>query len=138
MKHRILIVEDNALNLELLCTWLETEGYDVVAATDLKTAFSVVESSPPHAVLLDIQLGVDDGLALTKWMRRQPALRHIPLIAVTAHALLSERDHILNSGCNACISKPVDFALLRRTLDRWLPVAGSEDESPLPDYDPAA
>ncbi|HEV8384161.1 MAG TPA: response regulator [Candidatus Acidoferrales bacterium] len=121
MKHRILVVEDNALNLELLCTWLGTEGYEVLTATDLKTAFSLVESNPPHAVLLDVQLGADDGLALADWIRRQPALRHIPLIAVTAHALLSERDHILNSGCNACISKPVDFNLLRKSLDRWLP-----------------
>lgn len=120
MKHRILVVEDNALNLELLCTWLETEGFEVLSAIDLKTAYARVESGRPHAVLLDVQLGSDDGLALAAWLRSQPSLRHIPLIAITAHALLNERDHILNSGCNACISKPVDFGLLRKSLDHWL------------------
>jgi CheY-like chemotaxis protein len=137
MKHRILVVEDNALNLELLCTWLATEGYDVLSATDLQSAFSLMESSLPHAVLLDVQLGADDGLQLAGWVRRQPALRHIPLIAVTAHALVSERDHILNSGCNACISKPVDFVVLRKSLNHWLRHAVNSAES-LPSWNNTA
>ena len=128
MNHRILVVEDNPLNRELLCAWLDTEGYEVLIAADLQSAFSAVEKNAPHVVLLDVQLGADDGLSLATWMRRQPALRHIPLIAVTAHALLTERNHILNSGCNACISKPVDFDLLRRTLNYWLP--SDEGEPP--------
>ena len=138
MKHRVLVVEDNALNLELLCTWLDTEGFDVLSATDLQSAFALVESGRPHAVLLDIQLGADDGLSLATWMRMQPALRHIPLIAVTAHALLNERDRILSSGCNACIPKPVDFDLLRRSLHRWLPLAASEGEPPSSGRNPAS
>ena len=136
MTRRILIVEDNPMNLELLSTWLETEGYDVSAAKDLQAAFALLASNPPHAVLLDVQLGSDDGLALAHWIRRQPALRHIPVIAVTAHALLSERNHILNSGCNACISKPVDFELLRKNLHYWL-TSPRDSDAPIP-TDPAA
>jgi DNA-binding response OmpR family regulator len=61
MKHRILVVEDNRLNSELLRDWLEVEGYEVATAADLNAAFAAVRSQPPNAVLLDIQLGSEDG-----------------------------------------------------------------------------
>ena len=121
MKHRILVIEDNPLNLELLSDWLNGEGFEVHSAVNLKSAFVLAERSRPHAVLLDIQLGADDGLMFAAWLRSHKSLRATPLIAVTAHALLSERDHILKSGCNDCISKPVDFRNLRQCLQRWLP-----------------
>ncbi len=120
MKPRILVVEDNPLNRELLCEWLDAEGYEVVTAADLKAGFEAVEKEHPHAVLLDVQLGADDGLSLAAWLRQQPALRDIPVIAVTAHAMMTERERILQAGCNACVSKPVDFKLLREQLQRWL------------------
>ncbi len=122
MTHRILVVEDNAVNRELLCDWLNVEGYEVVAAEDLKTAIAAAECHSPQLVLLDIQLGADDGLSLVSWMRTQPALRSIPIIAVTAHAMVVEQDRILMAGCNACISKPLDFKLLSDQLSRWLAV----------------
>lgn len=125
MSYRILVVEDNPLNAELLMDWLETEGYEVLSASDLKTAFTAIESLQPHAVLLDVQLGSEDGLSLATWIRQQPALRHIPVIAVTAHAMANDRDHILHAGCNAYIPKPVDFRLLREHLGRWLTCAES-------------
>ena len=121
MKHRILVVEDNPLNLELLRDWLQGEGFEVHSAADLRSAFAQAERSQPHAVLLDIQLGADNGLMFAVWLRSHKLLGETPLIAVTAHALLSERDLILKSGCNDCISKPVDFRLLRQSLQRWLP-----------------
>jgi CheY-like chemotaxis protein len=123
MTHRILVVEDNAVNRELLCDWLNVEGYEVVAAEGLNTAIAVVQGHPPQLVLLDIQLGADDGLSLVSWMRTQPVLQSIPVIAVTAHAMVVERDRILMAGCNACISKPLDFKLLSDQLSRWLAVA---------------
>lgn len=118
MKPRILVVEDNALSRELLCDWLETEGYEVASTADLKAAFAEVRSHQPHAVLLDIQVGADDGLALATWIRDEPTFREIPVIAVTAHALPAERERILNGGCNACLSKPIDFQALREELRR--------------------
>jgi CheY-like chemotaxis protein len=116
MKPRILVVEDNALSRELLCDWLETEGYEVAATEDLKAAFAAVRSHQPQAVLLDIQVGADDGLALAAWMRQEPAFREIPVIAVTAHAMADEQQRILQGGCNACLSKPIDFAALQKEL----------------------
>ena len=120
MKHRILIVEDNALNSELLRDWLEVEGYEVAIVTDLNGAFAAVKSQPPNAVLLDVQLGAEDGLQLASWMGQQAGLSDIPVIAVTAQASVAERQHILESGCKSIVSKPVDFAALRDQLRLWL------------------
>lgn len=120
MKHRVLVVEDNPLNRELLCDWLEMEGYEVCTATDLGSARAVVETQRPHAILLDIQLGAEDGLALAAWLRQQPDLASTPVIAVTAHAMVTEQERILHAGCNAHVSKPIDFRALSEQLRRWL------------------
>jgi len=120
LKHDILVVEDNQLNRELLCDWLEVEGYDLWSAANLKTSYDVFAKRLPDVVLLDINLGAEDGLDLIAWMRQKPEMREIPVIAVTAHALAAERERILNAGCNACLSKPIDFQLLREELNRWL------------------
>ncbi len=123
MKHRILVVEDHPLNRELLSQWLETEGYEVTEAEDLKGALAGLEGQKPEAVLLDIQLGTEDGAELATWIRQQPKLREIPIIAVTAHAMTVEQQRILQAGCNACISKPIDFNLLRKQLDGWIGIS---------------
>jgi two-component system sensor histidine kinase/response regulator len=113
-------VEDNPLNRELLCDWLETEGYEVLSAETLSSAIASMQQLPPDAVLLDVQLGDDDGLSLATWIRKQPKLGRIPVIAVTAHALATEQHSFLLAGCNACVSKPINFNMLREELDRWL------------------
>ena len=118
--HRILVVEDNAINRELLCDWLEAQDYAVLSAEDLGGARRLLQGEQPDAVLLDVQLGNEDGLSLAAWMRRQPGFSGIPVIAVTAHALVTEQQRFLQSGCNACISKPIDFKLLHRELGKWL------------------
>ena len=123
---RILVVEDNAFNSELLSDWLELEGYEAAIATDLNAAFAAVRNQPPDAVLLDVQLGSDDGLSLASWMREQNGLSQIPVIAVTAQAMLSDRQHILESGCKSIVSKPIDFVLLQQALKLWLPFAPTQ------------
>jgi CheY-like chemotaxis protein len=120
LKHCVLIVEDNQLNRELLRDWLEVEGYEVWSATDLQTSYETIAKRIPDAVLLDINLGRDDGLDLIAWMRQKLETREVPVIAVTAHALIAEQERILKAGCRACLSKPIDFHLLRAELDRWL------------------
>jgi CheY-like chemotaxis protein len=116
----ILVVEDNAINRELLCDWLEARGYVVLSAEDVATSQRLLQSRQADAVLLDVQLGSEDGLSLASWTRQQPGFSGIPVIAVTAHAMVTEQQRFLQSGCNACISKPIDFKLLKRTLDKWL------------------
>ena len=120
MKHCILVVEDNQLNRELLRDWLEVEAYEVWCAADLKESYEVFSKRLPDAVLLDINLGKDNGLDLLAWMLQKPETRKIPVIAVTAHALVAEQERILKAGCRACLSKPIDFQLLREELNRWL------------------
>jgi two-component system, cell cycle response regulator DivK len=120
MKHRILVVEDNQANRELLCDWLESEGFEVLAAENLEQSFGVFKNEPPHAVLLDIQLGSEDGLSLAKWIRHESKLQYIPVIAVTAHAMVTDQERVMQAGCNACVSKPIDFKLLGAQLEKWL------------------
>jgi DNA-binding response OmpR family regulator len=129
MRHRILVVEDNPLNGELLRDWLEVEGYEVAIATDLNAAFVAVRNEPPNAVLLDVQLGSEDGLSLASWMRQQARLSEIPVIAVTAQAMVAERQHILQSGCRGIVPKPVDFSVLRHQLQLWLNCSAVMQES---------
>jgi len=120
MKHRILVVEDNQPNRELLCDWLESEGFEVVYAETLEQCYAAFKVKLPHAVLLDVQLGREDGLLLAKWIRQRQALPHIPIIAVTAHAMLTDHERVLQAGCDACISKPVNFKSLSQQLDLCL------------------
>jgi two-component system cell cycle response regulator DivK len=120
MKHRILVVEDNAANSELLCDWLDAEGYEAVTAENLEQAFAAFKTQRPDVVLLDVQLGAEDGLSLAAWMRKEPPLLGTPVIAVTAHALVTDHERVIRAGCDACISKPVDFKLLSAELKRRL------------------
>jgi CheY-like chemotaxis protein len=121
LKHSVLVVEDNQPNRELLCDWLEVEGYEVWSAADLKTSFGVFPKRLPDVVLLDINLGDENGLDLVAWMRQRPETLLIPVIAVTAHALVAEQEVILQAGCKACLSKPINFKSLRELLSHWLP-----------------
>jgi CheY-like chemotaxis protein len=120
LRRCILVVEDNQLNCELLRDWLEVESYEVWCAADLKASCEVFSKRLLDVVLLDINLGKADGLDLLAWMRQKPETREIPVIAVTAHALVEEQQRIMNAGCRACLSKPIDFQLLRVELKRWL------------------
>jgi two-component system, cell cycle response regulator DivK len=120
LKNRVLVVEDQQLNLELLCDWLEAEGYEVWAAADLKGAYDIFAKEVPHAVLLDINLGGENGLDLVKWMWQKSEFAEIPVIAVTAHAMVTDQARIMRAGCRACLSKPVEFRVLREELKRWL------------------
>jgi|SRR5580704_4510168 CheY-like chemotaxis protein len=120
MNHRIMVVEDNPLNRELLCDWLDTEGFNVVPAENIDEAMAAFERQPPHAVLLDVQLGPEDGLALAAWIREDPRFRSLPVIAVTAHAMVTDQQRVMQAGCNACVSKPIDFKLLSNHLQAYL------------------
>jgi two-component system cell cycle response regulator DivK len=123
MKTFVLVVEDNLANQELLQDWLEAEGFEVVSAGNLQSALNALEARTPHVVLLDVHLGTEDGLALSAWIRSNPPISHIPIIAVTAHAMMADQQRVVQAGCNACVPKPIDFKLLRGQLTQWLGVA---------------
>jgi CheY-like chemotaxis protein len=125
MKTFVLVVEDNIANQELLQDWLETEGFDVASVGNLQSALNALEARTPHVVLLDVQLGTEDGLALSAWIRSNPPISHIPIIAVTAHAMMADQQRVVQAGCNACVPKPIDFKMLRGQLAHWLGTATS-------------
>jgi two-component system cell cycle response regulator DivK len=120
MKKRVLLVENDAASRELLSDWLTREGYEAVSADDVTHGKAALVLLTPDAVLLDIGLGEHNGLDLAAWMRQQSRLAGVPVIAVTAHAMTSDREFILKSGCNDYVPKPVDFARLRQCLERWM------------------
>jgi CheY-like chemotaxis protein len=95
-------LEDNLLNRELLRDWLEVEGYEVWLAVDLTTSYEAFAKQVPDAVLLDINLGADNGASTSShgWARNRRCAE-IPVIAVTAHSLVTEQDRILRAGCQA-------------------------------------
>lgn len=130
MSHRILVVEDNQPNRELLCDWLEAEGFHALSAENLAESFAALKAEPPHVVLLDVQLGAEDGLALAKWIRQEPTLRTVPIIAVTAHAMVADHERVLQAGCDACVSKPIDFKLLGEQIEWCLRSAVSSPTHP--------
>jgi two-component system cell cycle response regulator DivK len=123
MKQRMLVVENNSPRRELLCDWLQAEGFEVSAAEDLERAFAAFTNHSPCAVLLDVQSGPEGGLTLPAWMRTGLRLQTIPVIAVTARATVIDQERVIQSGCNACISRPLDFQLLRERLQHWLTIA---------------
>lgn len=120
MKYRILVVEDNQPNRELLSDWLEAEGFEVQSVENLAQSVAAIESELPHAILLDVQLGLEDGLSLATWIRQEPRLHPIPIIAVTAHAMVTDQERVIQAGCNAGVSKPIEFKLLSKQLQWWL------------------
>jgi CheY-like chemotaxis protein len=127
MNRLILVVEDNPANSELLSDWLDVEGFSVATAETLERAFDAVRNRRFDAILLDVQLGPEDGLELARWMRSDPERRNTPVIAVTAHAMVTDQTRVMQAGCNVCISKPIDFQLLRKQLDAYLPETPNQD-----------
>ena len=137
MRPAVLVVEDDAASRELLQLWLHAEGYQVRCATDVAASRAAIGEAAPDLILLDIGLGAEDGLELAAWIRQQPQTAAIPVIAVTAHAMVSDRARIFASGCNAFLAKPVDFQELRTALQDWLHPA-ARDTAPSPGHRKAA
>lgn len=109
---RILLVEDNALNRDMLSRRLARHGYDVDVAVDGGEALSRAVSSTPGLILMDLSIPVIDGWEVTRRLKQDPATRDIPVIALTAHAMSGDREKALAAGCDEFETKPVDLAAL--------------------------
>jgi two-component system cell cycle response regulator DivK len=108
MKGHILVIEDNEQNLYLVRFILEKNGYTVSAALDGKTGIEMADRLRPDLILLDIQLPVMDGYAVARHLRANAALAAIPVVAVTSHAMVGDRDKAMAVGCNGYIEKPIN------------------------------
>ena len=116
---RILVIEDNELNMDLLVQLLEDE-YQVLTATDGATGVEVAEQELPDLVLMDLSLPVLDGWAATRRIKGSDLMRHIPVIALTAHAMVGDARKALAHGCDDYLTKPIDEDLLFHKLEQFL------------------
>ncbi|MDP9126193.1 MAG: response regulator [Pseudomonadota bacterium] len=129
---RILLVEDNAINREIAVTVLRRAGIEVDVAGDGEQALSMLEHERFDGVLMDCQMPVMDGYAATRALRQQPRWRELPVIAMTANALVGDRAKVLEAGMNDHIAKPIKVDELFSTLARWIRPAPAESEVEAP------
>jgi CheY-like chemotaxis protein len=119
-RFRILLVEDFDDARELYSTCLRSSGYDVIEASTGNEAVELARSASPDLILMDLLLPGMDGWQATAELKSDPRVKHVPIVALTAHALSDERERIANLGCDAFLAKPCLPPDLIRTVDRSL------------------
>lgn len=120
MRAKVLVVEDNEDNRALLVKVLSRQGYEVVEATSGEEALEIAERLPPDLVLMDLNLVGMSGFEATRRMKQNSKLRHIPVVAITAYAMVGDRERALECGCNGYLSKPVDVRRLPEQVKAYL------------------
>jgi len=123
---KILIVEDAPFNTDLLVQLLE-DDYELITASDGAAGLVLAAQASPDAILMDMSLPVMDGYTATRQLKADPALCHIPVIALTAHAMLGDADKVRAAGCDAYLTKPLDEAALFAALARCLGLGDKDD-----------
>ena len=119
---KILIVEDNEMNLDMLSRRLTRRGFEIVIATDGAQGVELAQSEVPDLILMDMSLPVLDGWQATRQIKSDPEVKHIPIIALTAHAIAGDREKCLAAGCNEYESKPVKFPKLMGKIGMFIDV----------------
>jgi len=116
----VLIVEDNELNMKLFHDLLEAHGYDTVGTRNGVEVIELARTHRPDLILMDIQLPEVSGLEVTKWIKGDPELHEVPVVAVTAFAMKGDEERIRQGGCEAYLSKPISVAKFMETIRRFL------------------
>jgi CheY-like chemotaxis protein len=116
---KILLVEDNEMNRDMLSRRLVKKGYDVVIAVDGEQALELAHSETPDLILMDISLPGLDGWEATRRLKAMPETRAIPIIALTAHAMAGDREKCLEAGCDDYDTKPVEFPRLLEKIQKF-------------------
>ena len=117
---KILLVEDNEMNRDMLTRRLERKGYEVVIAVDGQAGVDMASSSNPDIILMDLSLPVMDGWEATRQIKADPATQGIPLIALTAHAMAGDEQKAREAGCDDYDTKPVDIKRLLGKIENLL------------------
>ena len=120
MGKKILIVEDNELNMKLFHDLLEVHGYETLQTKDGREALDLARKHVPDLILMDIQLPEVSGLEVTKWLKEDDSLKTIPVVAVTAFAMKGDEEVIRQGGCEAYISKPISVTSFLETVRRFI------------------
>jgi len=120
IRKRVLIVEDNDLNMKLFNDLLVAHGYGTLQTKDGTEALALARQFRPDLILMDIQLPEVSGLQVTQWIKSDDVLRSIPVIAVTAFAMKGDEEKIRDGGCEAYIAKPISVSSFLKTVERFL------------------
>jgi two-component system cell cycle response regulator len=117
---RILVIEDNPANLELMSYLLTAYGHTVLTATDGREGIECARRERPHLIVCDVQLPHLDGYEVARWLKSDPALRTIPLVAVTALAMVGDRERVLAAGFDGYLAKPINPELFVRQMENYI------------------
>lgn len=117
---KILIVEDNELNLDVLTRRLQRKGYEIITAEDGQKGVTLAKTEHPDLILMDVSLPILDGYDATRQIKADPQTKEIPVIILTAHAMVGDREKALESGCNDYETKPIDFPHLLEKIEKLL------------------
>ena len=118
--HKILLVEDNEMNRDMLSRRLERRGFEVIMALDGAQGVEMARSENPTLILMDMSLPVMDGLTATRTLKDDPATARIPVIGLSAHAMSSDLDKALEAGCDDYDTKPIDLIRLLEKMQTQL------------------
>ncbi|MGB5298671.1 MAG: response regulator [Thiogranum sp.] len=119
---KILLVEDNEMNRDMLSRRLERKGFEVVIAIDGQAGVDMASSTNPNIILMDLSLPIIDGWEATRRIKADPATQSIPVIALTAHAMAGDEQKALEAGCDDYDTKPIDLKRLLGKIDNLLGV----------------
>jgi CheY-like chemotaxis protein len=117
---KILLVEDNEMNRDMLSRRLERRGYEVVIAVDGQQGVDLAQSSSPDLILMDMSLPVIDGWEATRQLKSMDRMKAVPIIALTAHAMSGDREKALDAGCNDYDTKPIELPRLLGKIEALL------------------
>jgi two-component system cell cycle response regulator DivK len=120
---KILLVEDNEMNRDMLSRRLQRKGYSVVIATDGEQGVAMARSERPDLILMDMSLPVLDGWEATRAIKASPEIAAVPVIALTAHAMAGDQEKCFEAGCDDYDTKPVDLPRLIAKIEALLPQA---------------
>jgi two-component system, cell cycle response regulator DivK len=120
MAKKVLIVEDNELNMKLFHDLLEANGYDIVETRSGIDVMNLARNHRPDLILMDIQLPEVSGLEVTRWLKDDDELKSIPVVAITAFAMKGDEERIRQGGCEAYLSKPISVAKFLETVRGFL------------------
>jgi len=113
----VLVVEDNELNLRLFCDLLDAFGFDTFECRDGSGAIDIARANNPDLIIMDIQLPEVSGLDITRWIKDDEELAHIPVLAVTAFAMRADEQRVREAGCEAYLSKPIQMSSFIRAVE---------------------
>lgn len=120
MSKTVLIVEDNELNMKLFHDLLEAHGFDTLETKDGNEVLDIARANKPDLILMDIQLPEVSGLDVTRWLKDDDDLKHIPVVAVTAFAMKGDEQKIREGGCEDYISKPISVTNFMEVIEKYL------------------